>query len=76
MITVSTRELLHHFSDYLEKVKQGDHIVVMQRNKPVADLILHNENIQQPAWKREIPKLRLTGVSLSKEVSKHREEER
>lgn len=76
MVIANVRDLLHHFSDYLEKIKRGERITVLRRNKPVADLVPHNENVAQPAWKRKIKRIRLKkGVSLSRAIVRYREEE-
>ena len=76
MVSINIRELTHNFSTYLKKVKVGERIVIMERNKPIADLIPHNENITQPGWKREIKPIKIKGESLSKTVIRLREEER
>ncbi len=75
MKSINIRELTHHFSSYLKIVKRGERIVVMQRNHPVADLIPHNENVNQPGWKRPISKIKVKGPSFSETISKMREEE-
>ncbi len=76
MKSINIRELTHHFSDYLKIVQRGEHIVVMQRNLPVADLIPHNENIISPAWKRTIQRIRVKGEPFSKTVERLRNEEK
>ena len=50
MVTVNIRELVHHFSKYLKEIKEGEKIVVLERNVPVADIVPHNENIALPGW--------------------------
>ncbi len=76
MKSINIRELTHHFSSYLKIVKKGERITVMERNKPVADIIPHNENVLQPSWKRPIQRIHIKGESLSKTVVKMREEEK
>ena len=76
MKAVNIRELTHHFSSYLRVVKRGERIVVMDRSSPVADLIPHNENVQKPAWKRPIRKIRIKGEPLSETVVRLRAEQR
>ena len=49
----------------------------MVRNKPVAEIIPRNENIEMPSWKTVAPKVRLKGgVLASKQIVKYRDEER
>ncbi len=77
MIAVNVRELTHNFSGFLKKVEQGDHVIVMVRNKPVAEIIPRNENIKTPSWKVVSPKVTLKNkASVSKMVVKYRDEER
>ncbi|MBF0511056.1 MAG: type II toxin-antitoxin system prevent-host-death family antitoxin [Candidatus Omnitrophica bacterium] len=77
MVSVNVRELTHHFSGYLKRIEQGDHVIVMVRNKPVAEIIPRNENVQIPAWKIVSPKVILKNkASVSKLVVKYRDEER
>lgn len=76
MKSINIRELTHHFSSYLKIVKKGGRIVVMERNRPVADLIPHNENVVTPSWKRPIQRIRVKGEPLSKTVEKLRNEEK
>jgi len=77
MIAVNVRELTHHFSGYLKRVEQGDQVIIMVRNKPVAEIIPRNENIKIPSWKTVSPKVILKNkASASKLVVKYRDEER
>ena len=77
MVAVNVRELTHNFAGYLKKVEKGERIVVMVRNKPVAEIIPRNENIEMPSWKTVAPKVRLKGgVLASKQIVKYRDEER
>ncbi|MBI4309149.1 MAG: type II toxin-antitoxin system prevent-host-death family antitoxin [Candidatus Omnitrophica bacterium] len=77
MVAVNVRELTHNFAGYLKRVEQGDRVVVMVRNKPVAEIIPRNENIEMPSWKMVAPKVRLKGgVMASKQIVKYRDEER
>lgn len=76
MKSINIRDLTHHFSRYLKIVKRGERIVVMQRNLPVADIIPHNENLSEPAWKRPIQRIQVKGESFSETTARLRAEER
>ena len=77
MVAVNVRELTHHFADYLKMVEQGDRVIVMVRNKPVAEIIPRNENIEAPSWKVVSPKVSLKNkASAATQVVKYRDEER
>ena len=73
MQQVNIRDLMHNFSQYLKGVKEGECITVLERRKPVADIIPHNSNVMYPGWKRAIIKRKISGESFSKSVSKNRE---
>lgn len=72
MVSVNIRELVHHFSKYLREVKEGERIVVLDRNIPVADLVPHHANVSQPGWRREIKKVQLKGEPMSETVIRNR----
>ncbi len=76
MITVNIRELTHNFSRYLKEVKSGEQITILERNKPVANMIPHNENVIQPGWKRKINKVKINKESFTEATVKNRQEER
>lgn len=74
MYKVSIRELTHNFSKYLKLVKTGGRLVLLERNKPVADIVPHNENLSQPGWKRSIEKLSLRGESVGSIIARNRKD--
>ena len=76
MVSVNIREFLHNYSSYLKEVKSGERVVIMERNKPIADLIPHNENIAKPGWKRPIKRIKIKGEAISETVVKNRRESR
>ena len=76
MISANIRELTHNFSKYLKEVKAGEKITILERNKPVADIVPHNENVSEPGWKRKINKLKLRGESFADTIVKNRHEEK
>ncbi len=75
MVSINIRELTHHFSRYIKKVKKGERITLLERNIPIADITPHNQNITSPGWKRSIKKIQLKGEAISETVSKLRREE-
>lgn len=76
MVSVNIRELVHNFSKYLKDVKEGEQILVMERNVPVAELVPHNLHMKKPGWKREIKRIKIKGEPLSETVIRNRREER
>ena len=76
MVAINIREFAHNLSKYMKEIKAGERIVIMERNKPIADLIPHNEHIIQPGWKRKFERIKLKGgESMSQIIVKMREEE-
>ena len=75
MVKVNVRDLMHHFTDYMDQIKKGQRIVVLYRRIPIADIIPHNENIENPAWKRSLEKIHVKGVSFAKTTERYREED-
>ena len=73
MDTVGVRELRQNLSAALERVKQGERLIVTDRNRPVAQLIPLNAEapglarliaegkVTEPAAKLEISPVRLEG---------------
>ena len=74
MVAINIRDLTHNFSSYLKDVKAGERIIIMERNVPVAEIIPHNPNVKQPAWKRPIKRVKIKGESLSETVIRMRRE--
>jgi antitoxin (DNA-binding transcriptional repressor) of toxin-antitoxin stability system len=75
MQNVNIRDLMHNFSRYLKDVKEGECITILERNKPVADIVPHNPNVRYPGWKRAIRKRSISGESFSETVVRNREQE-
>ena len=74
--TVNIRELTHHFASYLNRVKRGEMLVVLERNLPVADLVPHQDNLAAPGWRRAISKIRVKGEPFSATTTRLRAEGR
>ncbi|MBI4308764.1 MAG: type II toxin-antitoxin system prevent-host-death family antitoxin [Candidatus Omnitrophica bacterium] len=76
MQTVAIRELNHHMSKYIKKVKSGERIVITERNMPVADIVPHQAGQSVPSWKRPIDPVRMKGEPASRTIIRMRREER
>ena len=50
MVAVNIREFAHHLSKHLKSIKAGGRIVIMERNKPIAELIPHNPHPALQLW--------------------------
>ena len=76
MTQVTIRQFAHGLSGYLKAVQKGERIVILNRNKPVADILPHNENLSVPGWKRPIKKIKVKGEPIWMTVRRMRDEER
>ena len=73
MESINMREFAHNMAKYMKKVKKGEHIILMERNKPVAELKPHNENVK-PGWKRKVRRITVKGESMSETLIRMRRE--
>ncbi|VAX37554.1 hypothetical protein MNBD_UNCLBAC01-1945 [hydrothermal vent metagenome] len=78
MVEVNIREFSHNIAEYVERARKGERIVLVKRNKPVADIMPHQEKPKVPGWKREIKmiKLKKGAETFSQTVIRLRQEER
>jgi len=65
-------KLRKNAKDYFDHVEGGEVIRVYRRGQPIADIVPVPK--KKPSWKREIPRLSITGVSLTREILKDRAE--
>jgi len=72
MKETTVAELRKHTKVYLDAVEKGDVIRVYRRGRPIAEIVPIPS--EKPSWKRDIPRLTISGLSLSREVLKDRAE--
>ena len=65
-------ELRKRIKHYFDAVESGEVVRVYRRGKPIAEILPVTK--RQASWKREVPRLTLPGLSLSREVLKDRAE--
>jgi antitoxin (DNA-binding transcriptional repressor) of toxin-antitoxin stability system len=68
----SVAELRKHTKYYFDAVEQGDIIRVYRKGRPVAQIVPIPGT--EPSWKREISRLTIPGLSLSREILRDRME--
>lgn len=76
MVKINMREFSHNIARYIERARRGEKIVLVKRQKPVVDIMPHNECPQKPGWKRKIDKIHARGETFAQTVVKMRQEER
>ncbi len=63
-------KLRNNAKAYFDSVEKGDTVRVYRRGQPIAEIVpIPNK---KPSWKRGIPRLSITGRSLSREILKNR----
>ena len=63
-------KLRSNTKEYFDSVEKGDTVRVYRRGQPIAEIVPIPS--KKPSWKREIPRLSITGRSLSREILKNR----
>ena len=76
MVKINMREFSHNIAQYIERARRGEKVVLIKRQKPVVDIMPHNESPQNPGWKRKIDKTPARGETFAQTVIKMREAER
>lgn len=66
---VELRKRIKHFFDVVES---GEVVRVYRKGKPVAEIVPITR--RDASWKREVPRLTIPGLSLSREILKDRAE--
>ncbi len=76
MVKISMREFSHNIAQYIERACLGEKIVLTKREKPVVDIMTHNEYPKKPGWRRKIDKIPAREETFAQTVIKAREAER
>lgn len=76
-VKINAKEARSKFSSLLDKVKEGDEVIIMRRHKQVARLVSpRKEEKSLPDLKAFRKSIRLKGEPLSSIIIKERQEER
>jgi len=65
-------ELRKRIKYYFDAVENGEVVRVYRNGKPIAEILPMTKG--DPSWKREVPRLTVPGLSLSREILKDRVE--
>ncbi len=65
-------ELRKRIKHYFDAVEKGEVVRVYRNGKPIAEILPLTK--REASWKREVPRLTVPGLSLSREVLKDRAE--
>jgi prevent-host-death family protein len=70
MKEATVAELRKHTKAYLDAVEDGEVVRLYRRGKPIAEIVPLRSG--EPAWKREVPRISISGLSLAREILKDR----
>jgi antitoxin (DNA-binding transcriptional repressor) of toxin-antitoxin stability system len=65
-------ELRKNIKHYFDAVESGEVVRVYRKGKPIAEILPLTK--REASWKREVPRLTVPGLSLSREILKDRAE--
>lgn len=66
MITAAFTEFRKNSAAYLNRVEDGETVVITRHGRPVAEVIPPASALEIKSWKRPALRLKIKGVSLSK----------
>jgi prevent-host-death family protein len=66
MISTAFTEFRKHSAAFLDKVENGETIVITRHGRPVAEMVPPSSALESKSWKRPALRLKLKGISLSK----------
>jgi prevent-host-death family protein len=76
MTTVTLTEFRSHASGMLDRVENGETLVVIRHGRPIAEVTpVANQNNGQPSWKKPGLRLSTKGISLSAAILAERNRE-
>jgi len=70
MLETTFTELRQQTKSLFDAVENGDVVRVYREGKPIADIVPVSK--ATPSWKREVPRLTISGLSLTQEILKDR----
>jgi len=76
MTTVTLTEFRSHASGMLNRVENGETLLVLRHGRPIAEVTpVANQNNGQPSWKKPGLRLSTKGISLSAAILAERDHE-
>jgi prevent-host-death family protein len=63
-------ELRKNIKHYMDAVENGEVVRVYRKGKPIAEILPLTK--REASWRREIPRLAIKGLSLSREILRDR----
>ena len=76
MIAAAFTEFRKRIASFLDKVENGETVVITRHGRPVAEVIPPTFSSGKKSWKRPALRLRIKGISISKAVMTDRTKDR
>jgi prevent-host-death family protein len=76
MISTAFTDFRKKTASFLDKVENGETVVITRHGRPIAEVVPPSSVVFQRSWKRPALRMKLKGVSISKEVLEERAKNR
>jgi prevent-host-death family protein len=76
MISAAFTEFRKKTASFLDKVENGETVVITRHGRPIAEVVPPSEAVSDRSWKRPAIRMALKGISLSRELVEEREKNR
>ena len=76
MISAAFTEFRKHTASFLDKVENGEIIVITRHGRPIAEIVPPSGEVLNRSWQRPALRMKIKGISLSREVLNERAKSR
>lgn len=76
MISTAFTEFRKRTAAFLDRVENGESIIITRHGRPIAEVIPPSLASEGKSWKRPALRLKLKGISLSRELLSYRKRNR
>ena len=76
MISTAFTEFRKKTAAFLDMVENGETVLITRHGRPIAEIVPPAESVLSKSWKRPAVRMRLKGISLSRQLLEQRAENR
>lgn len=76
MISTAFTEFRKNTASFLDKVENGETVIITRHGRPIAEVVPPSDSTFSRSWKRPAIRMKLKGISLSREVIDERAKSR
>ena len=76
MISAAFTKFRRNTASYLDKVENGETVVITRHGRPIAEVVPSSFFPEGKSWKRPALRLKLKGLSISREILMDRKKSR